>query len=897
VTPGLCRWLGTGLRDDSPDSFYDITPLIPALEAGTPVLVPNHRLARTLRSGWARYQAASGRSSWPTPPIFSLDHWWRHCLSRSDMAVGRVTRLATEQQEMELWERCIRTHPESAALLRPRGAAQRAREAYHNLLLWRVDWESGSVRSQFMASAEGSLFLQWLRQFENALAGSGLQLLPAIVTACAAGQRQEKLVLAEFDELPPLYEAALQEQFATIQHHQYRGTAASCELQPCADPEQELYAAARWARDALASGASRIGILLPDLPVQRQLAERVLREVLGEHDEHEAAAFNLSAGVPLSRTAPVRAAFQLLGLLHGDVDVTALTGLLEQPYRRGREPGLEQHLVRRLYRRGRRTVPAHRLRQLCQAVSTAEGPVMPLCAQLLDLSQERALRGRHLPSAWVDRLLNGLAVFGWPGEALGSVEYQQVEQFYEVLEGIAALDPVTSPLDFPAVLGRLQHACEGAAFQPRTASAPVQVLGLLEAAGLQFEQIWICGLDAQSWPGPAAPNPFIPVALQRGWRMPHADAVREREFAERLTGRFVHSAARLVASFTEQADGVSRQPSSLLAAFAQRAVQPVPTLSAGWREQLGTDAVEWLTDSAPPLSNAELAGFRATSALLRDQSLCPFRGFAGQRLQVQPLGELGDTLGAAERGTVLHDALFRLWGELADRASLLALAEGAETALLQRVVQAALDDFAQRDPSVVGERFLRLEAERLVVLLGEWLEVERQRQPFEVIQREADVEAEFGGLVLSMRVDRIDRLDNGKVAIIDYKSGRCGTGDWLGERPKDLQLPLYATVLGDQPAALAFAQVREQDCAYRGAGAESFAPGVADAIEELTRAQPEGPHDWQGLLSCWRRTLERLAGEFRQGDARVAPLAAPETCRYCGLQPLCRVAAGGDEND
>lgn len=43
------------------------------------------------------------------------------------------------------------------------------------------------------------------------------------------------------------------------------------------------------------------------------------------------------------------------------------------------------------------------------------------------------------------------------------------------------------------------------------------------------------------------------------------------------------------------------------------------------------------------------------------------------------------------------------------------------------------------------------------------------------------------------------------------------------------------------------------------------------------------------MLGFWRATLERLAQDFIQGDARVDPKHSLTTCRYCELHGLCRI--------
>jgi hypothetical protein len=60
-----------------------------------------------------------------------------------------------------------------------------------------------------------------------------------------------------------------------------------------------------------------------------------------------------------------------------------------------------------------------------------------------------------------------------------------------------------------------------------------------------------------------------------------------------------------------------------------------------------------------------------------------------------------------------------------------------------------------------------------------------------------------------------------------------------------------------------------------------------------------GLDDWRAVDARWRETLGALALEVRVGHAAVAPRDLIETCRRCGLQPLCRIgsAAGNLERE
>ena len=65
-------------------------------------------------------------------------------------------------------------------------------------------------------------------------------------------------------------------------------------------------------------------------------------------------------------------------------------------------------------------------------------------------------------------------------------------------------------------VSRLRRMAADTLFQPETPDVPIQVLGELEATGMQFDHLWVMGLSDETWPRGPRPNPFLPVELQRG---------------------------------------------------------------------------------------------------------------------------------------------------------------------------------------------------------------------------------------------------------------------------------------------------------------------------------------------------------------------------------------------
>jgi len=135
----------------------------------------------------------------------------------------------------------------------------------------------------------------------------------------------------------------------------------------------------------------------------------------------------------------------------------------------------------------------------------------------------------------------------------------------------------------------------------------------------------------------------------------------------------------------------------------------------------------------------------------------------------------------------------------------------------------------------------------------------------------------------------VDRLEDGSLAVIDYKTGaQAEVRAWLDERPRLPQLPAYVQALGpERVSAVAFARVRSGDTGYAGVSRDDGPfPGLR---VPGAKGGPRGFDSWEQLLAEWQRRLEALALEYAAGDARLAP-DPPRACEYCRLGALCRIA-------
>jgi ATP-dependent helicase/DNAse subunit B len=194
-------------------------------------------------------------------------------------------------------------------------------------------------------------------------------------------------------------------------------------------------------------------------------------------------------------------------------------------------------------------------------------------------------------------------------------------------------------------------------------------------------------------------------------------------------------------------------------------------------------------------------------------------------------------------------------------------------------------------------RYLELEARRLTKLVTEWLEFEATRVEFEVADTEVKRTVHIAGLTLDLRLDRVDRLKDSSLLVIDYKSGNVSPNAWELPRPEDVQLPLYAGFAlepDEHLGGLVFAKVLP--------GKVKFAGQVGDAAATLfaglngTSPLVKNKLTGEQLLG-WRDCIQQLAKDFLDGKAVVEPRDPQKTCERCGLQTLCRIQERGVQLD
>lgn len=866
--------------------------------AGATVVTPNRRLARHLTDAYDRAQVAAGLRAWPAARVLPWTAWIS-AMEGEAVAEGALparVRLSPHASDA-LWRSAVEadgvSSSDAAAL------AVSAAEAW--ALVHAHGTGAESWRAWSGGDDEPAAFARWAERYRNGLAAHGAVDAPtaadrvAVAAPAMPSWRDRRIAFAGFVEMTPQARRvadALAGAGAEVSDVATIGAGeAEARRAEFASPDDEIVAALAWARREVESNAgATVGIVVPDL-AQRLAAVRArARDVLGVPDRAQASSqsWNVSLGDPIGATPIAGTAIDLLTLAWSSLPAGRAAALLRSVFL----PGADAEALR-LRSRAERLWLADgadrvRIADAIAALQSSGGALGDRLAAARAVSTRVRRATRH---GWIDAWREALHAAGWPGDGtLASAEHQAMGAFDGVLAAFAALDATAGAggdVSADDALATLSGIAMATPFQPESPAAPIQILGLLEAIGLPFDAIWVAGMSDAAWPRPTRPHPLLPIRWQRERGVPRSDAGRELAWAREVTSWFRRAATVVVASHA----ATGREgPAIHSALFADAQVLAIDVPATSARRMFDARPVrERIADPVAPPPGPDERHSKGYN-VIESQSACPFKAVAERRWHADPWPSASVGLTALERGNLVHEALAAFWKEARDHASLVALARDPAryAAACARAAERAIATIDERRWRRVPPLVRAIEAGRLAALVEDWLDaVERPRAPFAVAHVEHRERLALGALELDLRLDRIDELADGGVAIVDYKTGRVGsTKRWTADRPEATQLALYTLA---RRAAHPDSGVRAAVLAQVRRGEHKAVGLYADEAASWSGAPGGGAIvDWPLHEARWGELMQRLAGEFLRGEAAVAPRDAT-ACRYCARQALCRI--------
>ena len=877
-------------------------------------LTVNDRLARWLLLEQDEQRRKNGENAWKTPPIISLSSWLRNVWLES----WPTQYLLSELQSEKIWEKVIKQNSSSLNLLHLQGVAAQASQAFSLIHQYRLP----RISKLYEQTDESRAFLLWAKKYESRLSSLGALDLSMLMDAVKNSMQEGEIPIPHslrvmgFEEQSPQLKIFLDFLRQKGTHIDFQSPVpapqtlteklddgnSSITVSKYEYRQDEAAACARWVR-AIFQPGKRIGIVVPELEkyltlLKRELASELVPEFIFSLDE-QCLPFNISLAPPLSQEPMIKLALDLLSVKKdaakkATISVSKFLSIIQSPFLGFDFPPTMEisNLERELRKKRVLSITLERFHSVYSST--------PQLNQLIEgLISWVGNENKLMPEKWAELLSEFLKIAGWPGNSSSSIEnnkqsisskrHQAFEVWKDCLNQLCSLNQILGPISRVEALNHLTYIVRNKPFHTKTPEHSIQVIGLLESSGMQFDHLWVMGCHSEALPAQPEPNPFIPYEIRNKFSIPRSNPQRELDFAEQSLNRLLIAAPNIQFSFPLHEGDMGLELSPLLKNFPQSTEEPYPSSRIKDQVRSLNDMEEFTELPFLPVTDSEKSHFKTQGissgyALLQNQVECPFRSFARHRLNSDRYQSPEVDFDNMDRGNVIHKTLEPFWEKTITLENLLKLSHNSLEQHLDQYVREALKLCSERTTGQT--QFNQLEIERNVRVIHEWLrDVEMKRPDFKVLHNEENVSINLSGISLTLRIDRIDEIPGKGLLLIDYKTGRdAKPADWFGEKIRAPQLPLYT--LAKPPAGLAYGHLVIGKPEFKGTAIPDLPLGQ---FKNQDFNKTDGYSSWQELLDYWKNNLTTVADEFLQGSNQVLPINKGEPCRHCEFSSLCRI--------
>ncbi|HLA70858.1 MAG TPA: PD-(D/E)XK nuclease family protein [Steroidobacteraceae bacterium] len=861
-----------------------------ALDASATLIVPSTQRQAAIRVAWAELQRAQGRAVWNTPRVLTFAQFCERALKEQWAASAAPDRLLAPGAE---WAALRELRRDAGGIAEARALLNSMR----TLDEWRVPRSTAALSS----SPEAELLATTAAQLTQRSAAQGRKPLRDWLPELPA--TEEKLMVAGFGTLPSLHAQTLR-RLGAVLPATLPASAAPFSVAVAENDEHELDLIARWCREQLARDPEcRLLIVDVRLRQRRGLYERLLSQTLtpsewfGNTSRSPSTVFTFEGGRPLAEFPVIAHALLTLRLLTGRLPFEELVRWLRLPFLDREDCFAGAAIEIRLREAHQLEFSAAELLTLLEGSASDHLPAHSLASRL-KLAMATLAVEALTPAEWAPRALTALRQLGWHGlRALRSDEQQTVTRWHALLDEYSALGAWLPRGSAAAAVSALADLAAERNFDAASVEAPVTLTDSHDDPIVRYDGIWVAGLDAAQWPAPPRPDVFIPFGLQVQAGIPASTAAGQTSVARASLAAWRASAGALVCSWAR------------LEGDAHRTGSPLLARSGGQVEQSTADAIAplALATRVPHELFEDEQGIAIDTNLrvvggvrpLQLQAECAFHAYAELRLDARPLESPTPGIDPRERGMLLHKALELIWAKLKGHFELTSTDGAVRKWMIGNAVEAAV--VAVFRGYVPEELRFAVDREkfRLEQLILALLELESQRPAFEVVSVEARREVLLAGGRFEVRIDRVDSIEGGGFAILDYKSGEPRALRWQGDLIRDPQLIAYLLAeSGRNVQALANVSLANGRAKFTGKSSrKGLLPDVNGLPGLSVHKNPPEEIDaaWRAQTAEWVQLVRELAAEYIAGRATVEP--APDVCRLCALTTLCRRVELADDHE
>ncbi|MFI3322857.1 MAG: PD-(D/E)XK nuclease family protein [Rikenellaceae bacterium] len=429
----------------------------------------------------------------------------------------------------------------------------------------------------------------------------------------------------------------------------------------------------------------------------------------------------------------------------------------------------------------------------------------------------------------------------------------------------------------------------------------MQVMGILESRNLDFENVVILSLSEDNYPSINSLNSLIPSNLRYGYNLP-TTANHEAMYSYYFY-RLLERSKNVYLLYSSYAgESLSGEPSRylhqlLLESPHKESIKRVNLnldIISPQRDELVVEKDEKIADKLKQY----LTGGRTLSASsLYDFVECPLRFYFSSIERIRPPFEISEEIDSATSGSILHRVLEVIYQKAKNCEGVQFLVALKSLLISEEFDRVLVDAFTERLNIDSSQFSGRVEAKIVEVrqLAQNIINYDIEKgQDFVLNQSECkingkvsfkncdgeDREVGFFGII-----DRVDTLSDGRVRIIDYKSGKSNhkcksLGDIMQPTASERSKPIFQTLL----YSLLYRKMRGVDVRPSLYHARDIS---SENYTELITIGKEQIETFSSVEEQYTQNLEDVLSQLFNRDIAFYQTNNSDSCSYCLFNSIC----------
>lgn len=413
----------------------------------------------------------------------------------------------------------------------------------------------------------------------------------------------------------------------------------------------------------------------------------------------------------------------------------------------------------------------------------------------------------------------------------------------------------------------------------------VQVMGILETRALDFDNVIILSMNDDNFPSAKTPSSYVPQNLRIAYGLPTT-----KEHSAIWSYYFY----RLLNRAKKVSMIYCNTPNSTTSGEASRYIHQ---LKYNYKYQIkdintiynitNENAIDQISIPKTAKHVSELRQRAFSPSAINRYINCPLSFYFSDIEALKPDNQIqNQEITNLDVGTILHQVMYDLYTTHKSQSAIAGITHQEITSTIKKVVNEVLN--SKTDTTSPSIALAELALERMVEnILYYDINIS---PPFDVIAIEKSIKMQIEDLIIKGTVDRIDRMHDGTIRVIDYKSGgekanftsidTLFKGSQKEHNHAIAQLLTYSVLVNhtyNAPISAALYMARKMGAK------QSVDPTLVCAGNRLELLTQENIEDIQV-------NIKSILGEITDSDQPFSQSSnKPESCVYCPYKPICQV--------